>query len=367
MKKKNCSKSEISKLELAKKNYKKNKDINGYIRSSAILKYKSGMSTKKICDFMGISHKSLKRWIGRYSKDGVNGLSDSTKSGREKKLTDEQLSKIKETIEEDKERVWVARHILQLIYSLYQITFNIKYLPQLLHSIGLSFHKAVHYLVRRNEEKRKKWLEEILPEIYEKHIKEGYKIWYQDEVGFQTEGTLSYTWGKKGVKIEIKNKGRHGRVNIMGAFEVGTGAFFYKPTKSKVHATKFKRFLISLYNAYPNDRHIIIADNASFHKSKEFTAWWQSKEWLEMKFLPPYSPDFNPIEGLWKWIKKEYTHNKCWETKESLYKYLNQKLDQMALNPIDFFGVIRKESLKLIAGYNYHNISPPANILEMAA
>ena len=53
------------------------------------------------------------------------------------------------------------------------------------------------------------WIKEKLPEIYEEHIKNGWRIFYQDEVGFQTEGTLSYSWGEKGKPIPIKNKGRH--------------------------------------------------------------------------------------------------------------------------------------------------------------
>ena len=66
--------------------------------------------------------------------------------------------------------------------------------------INYSFHKAIHYIVRKNEGKRAKWLKDKLPEIYREHIEAGYRIFYQDEVGFQTEGTLSYSWAPKGEK-----------------------------------------------------------------------------------------------------------------------------------------------------------------------
>ena len=96
----------------------------------------------------------------------------------------------------------------------------------MLKKIGLSFHKAIHYLIKKSEEKRSLWIKEKLPEIYEEHITNGWRIFYQDDVGFQTEGTLSYSWGEKGKPIEIKNQGRHGRVNLMGVYEVGSGEFF---------------------------------------------------------------------------------------------------------------------------------------------
>lgn len=76
--------------------------------------------------------------------------------------------------------------------------------------IGLSFHKAVHTLIQRDNEKRKKWIQETLLELYADKVAEGWRIFFQDEVGFQTEGTLAYTWGVKGEQIEIKNYGRHG-------------------------------------------------------------------------------------------------------------------------------------------------------------
>ena len=65
------------------------------------------------------------------------------------------------------------------------------YLPQLLKKIGLSFHKAVTILIKRDNEKRRIWIQQTLPEIYQKKIKEGWRIFWQDEVGFQTEGTLA--------------------------------------------------------------------------------------------------------------------------------------------------------------------------------
>jgi len=75
--------------------------------------------------------------------------------------------------------------------------------------LGLSFHKAVHNLVKKARYKRRSFLQEQLPSIYKKQIEEGWRIFYQDEVGIQTEGTLGYTWGIQSQKIEINNYGRH--------------------------------------------------------------------------------------------------------------------------------------------------------------
>jgi len=346
---------ELKSLRKQVKEYKKIGEVNMVIRIKAIIAFLTNKPIKTIAQCFDISEKTVRRWIKEYKKNGIDGLKIKSRSGRPPKLDQEELNILKSMIQKDNERVWVARHIFNLIFVIFSVAYSVKYLPEVLKRAGLSFHKAVHYLSRRNEDKRSKWIKEKLPEIYREHIENGWRIFYQDEVGFQTEGTLAYTWAPKGEEVQVKNKGRHGRVNLMGVYEVGSGDFFYKQTFLKVTALRFKRFLCCLKKKYRTDKFIIIADNASFHKAKWFTAWWEKTQWLQLEFLPAYSPDFNPIERLWKWIKKEYTHNKCWASKESLSKHLSIKLREMILDANAYIGTMRKELLRLKAAFDYYN------------
>lgn len=346
--------SEIKELRKAIKKYKKDGNVNMVIRMKVTIAYLTGQPVDTIAQCYDISSKTVKRWITAYEDKGIENLPPESRSGRPPKLDIDKLNELRECIEKDNQRVWVARHVYNLIQTLFNVAYSIKYLPELMKKIDLSFHKAVHYLVKKDEKKRSIWIKEKLPEIYKEHIKEGWRIFYQDEVGFQTEGTLAYTWGAKGKDIVVKNKGRHGRVNLMGVFEVGSGQFFYKLTNLRVNALRFKRFLCCLKKEYRNDKFIIIADNASFHKAKWFTQWKESQNWLQIKFLPAYSPDFNPIERLWKWIKKEYTHNKCWSSKKDLHKHLEVKLKEMTTDISAYIGTMKKELLRLKAAFDYY-------------
>jgi len=101
----------------------------------------------------------------------------------------------------------------------------------------------------------------------------------------------------KGETIEIDNYGRRGRMNLIGAFELGTGQFYGVLTSFRVNAQRFRRFLCHLKREMRTDKLILICDNASFHKAKWFKQWYQQQtDWLHIEFLPGYSPDFNPIE-----------------------------------------------------------------------
>ena len=348
------NKNQIKALRKAIKQYKQSNNVEMVLRLKAIIAYLSGKPIDKIADYLDVSTRTVKRWLKRYEDGGIDSLITRPRSGRPPKLNKEALLEVRTAIESDQERVWAARHVYCLILTMFSVCYCVKYIPELLKKIGLSFHKAVHYLIKKNETKRAEWIKEKLPEIYSEHVKAGWRIFYQDEVGFQTEGTLAYSWGVMGEPIVVNNKGRHGRVNLMGVYEVGSGIFFYRMTTLRVNALKLKRFLCALKREFRDDKFIIIADNASFHKAKWFTAWWQSTEWLKLEFLPAYSPDFNPIERLWKWIKKEYTHNKCWSSKAELEKYLKKKLIEMTSDVNQYIGTMKKELLRLKAAFDYH-------------
>jgi len=352
-------KQKIKELRQLLKSHKKDKNVEMVLRLKVIIAYLADRPISKIAGYFDVSAKTTQRWISAYKSEGVDGLVVQARSGRPPKLNEEQLKEVYDNIKADQERVWSARHVFEWIVTMFSVFYSVKYLPELLRHIGLSFHKAIHYLVKRNEEKRAKWIKDKLPEIYAEYIKNGWRIFFQDEVGFQTEGTLAHSWGPIGQAIIVNNKGRHGRVNLMGVYEVGSGEFFYKFTNFRVNALRFKRFLCALKRKYRTDKIILIADNASFHKAKWFTAWWEATNWLKIEFLPAYSPDFNPIERLWKWIKKEYTHNKCWSSKAELRKYLEEKLIEMTSDVYQYIGTMNQELLRLKAACEHHKVSFP--------
>lgn len=63
-------------------------------------------------------------------------------------------------------------------------------------------------------------------------------------------------------------------------------------------------FLHQLHKANPDKKLMIILDNSSIHKSKKVRAFVKKHGWVELFFLPPYSPEYNPIERFWLWLKQ---------------------------------------------------------------
>lgn len=103
-----------------------------------------------------------------------------------------------------------------------------------------------------------------------------------------------------GVKPIGKTQWKRDTYWLYGAVEPETGEQFYLEL-SHVDQVCFKRFLTEFSTRYPNDHHVIQVDNAAFHTAKAITL----PDNVSLLFQPAYSPDTNPIERVWSWIKSK--------------------------------------------------------------
>jgi transposase len=134
--------------------------------------------------------------------------------------------------------------------------------------------------------------------------KQDIKLMFFDEGRFGLRSTTMRLWAERGKILSVKVQ--QGFKNFYGYSAVcpfdGTNFSLVLPG---VNTENFNVYLESLSN-YLNDMKIIlIMDQAGWHKSKELNI----PKNIEILYLPPYSPELNPIEKLWEWLKKECTHN----------------------------------------------------------
>ena len=118
-------------------------------------------------------------------------------------------------------------------------------------------------------------------------------------------------------------------MNVMGMICPRTGEFFAIETSHSDTET-FQAFLDEAGNTVKLERpqNILILDNASWHKKKslEFHGW-------RPKLLPPYSPDFNPIERIWNTMKANWFNNYVCKNVQQLIDRLGQAILDVINNP----------------------------------
>ena len=117
-------------------------------------------------------------------------------------------------------------------------------------------------------------------------------------------------WSLKGCQPEIYTYGGRKRQHLVGAVDPNKGDLHLAFSET-LKASQFQHYLEGLLARYPVPKKLImVLDNARAHHSKELKPFLKAnKDRLELVFLPPYSPDLNPMEWFWKLLRKMVTHN----------------------------------------------------------
>ena len=124
---------------------------------------------------------------------------------------------------------------------------------------------------------------------------------------------FGYGWIKKGKEKQIKTTASRTRINITGAINIKSRKVITE-TYDTINSVNLIKFLKKVLLHYPKSKKInIIADGAGYHKSKEIEEFIKDKS-IEIHILPPYSPNLNPIERLWKIMNEYVRNNKYYKT-----------------------------------------------------
>lgn len=135
------------------------------------------------------------------------------------------------------------------------------------------------------------------------------RVLFEDESMILDYQAISNTWFLKGQQKIIPIYGRHQGVKLIGVLDYETGDVFCVQ-EEQYTAVEFLDFVEKVIARYPNERIVMVLDNARIHHAKLIQPFLDKhKDHFEFLFLPPYSPDLNLIEGLWKWMKSTVIYN----------------------------------------------------------
>lgn len=143
-----------------------------------------------------------------------------------------------------------------------------------------------------------------------------------------------------GCQPEVPVTGQRKSVKIFGCVDVFTGRFYYR-RDTVFNAGTYLNFLEQIANKYHKGKVHYIQDNASYHKDGDVWLWFRdNRKWLEVYNLPPYSPEYNAAEPLWKYTRKVGTHNRYFESETEIIETLNRVFKSIQRNPQHIMGYL---------------------------
>lgn len=285
-------------------------------RISALLLLADQRSPASIAERLGLGRSTLYAWLRAFLVDGIASLRPRKSPGRPAKLTSSQKQRLRELVTAGPEAAgyqtgcWSSALLQDLIHREFGQLYNVHYLSELLRNLGFSYQKARFVSDHLNEQKRQEWLRETWPALVEVARRRGALLLFGDEASFAQWGSLSYTWAPRGQQPLVKTGGKRKGYKVFGLIDYFTGHLFWRGHEGRFNAESYCAFLARVLEQTTQPI-ILIQDGARYHtagKTKEFFAQHAQRLWVEQ--LPSYSPDYNPIEHLWRNIKRHNTHNR---------------------------------------------------------
>lgn len=153
---------------------------------------------------------------------------------------------------------------------------------------------------------------------------------FEDEASLSNTATLAYTWGKKGEQPRtIQPQRRRERVTLFGAVAPLTGEFVQQ-VSSRGNTSSFFSFLLKVAGAYRGQKVYLVLDNVRFHHAKRLKRVLDRySHRVELVFLPPYSPDLNPVERIWWAMRKQITHNRWMKSMDARVREFERWSDNL--------------------------------------
>jgi len=314
--------------------HEKGRTVSECQRGQALLMLHHGYDDDSIKMLVGYDKKYVFRLRKKYLEKGEPSLLDKPKKTTAL-LTRNQIQQIKKILHSCTPydfgiscEFWTTGILARLIKEQYGVVYKSKTSIRLIFKkADFTYHKPDKQYKRHDQAAVDKWKEATRP-IIEAAFKESETVVLaEDEMILTTQTTTQTIWLPRGEFPKIDVASNRKRRCIYGFLNVKNGSehsFVTRQTNGLVTCEMLEK----IANIYPDKKIIILWDNASYHKSepvKEFLT--NTKHSFHLINFPPYAPEENPQEHVWKEGRSKTTHNKFIENIDKASKkfvdYLN--------------------------------------------
>lgn len=297
-----------------------------YIRVTCILMFDNGRSSKSISEDLGISIATVYRYVGNYQAGGIENLLENHYQGYWGKLDSQQLCALRKEL---KEHVYTdAKSVSEWI----RLTFGVSYTPQgtvdLLNRIGFTYKKTTEVPCEADADQQVAFAEELAQILSTKDEKA--VVYYADGVHPTHNSRSTYAWIEKGEQLEQPTVSGRDRVNINGLLNAYDVTDVIAHDCESVNAQSTRNLYEEALARHPEASRIyIISDNARYYHNRELKEWAEGTK-IKQIFLPPYSPNLNLIERLWRFLRKKVINTGFYRTKEEFRKAIKHFFNNIA-------------------------------------
>lgn len=321
--------------------HRREKDGFPKIRLSAAKKRKEGAGIRSIARDLGIPYSTCRNWLYRMHHEGLGRRFNKKSLGRVRRLKDKVLASIKEWIDNKPDKYgfeagsWQLNMLQTMLKSQFNMVCNKRTLRRTLNRLGFSYRKSRPVPHNSADQTKCKQFTSDTHTLITELRAEGYVVLVQDECHVQVYQKPSYGWRARGGHEEAKSSFSKKTASVFGV--LGQDGYRIR-TVDACNSKTFKKFLQDMLRIYP--KIVMILDNAPYHKSKIIKEFVESHDNLKLIWLPPYTPQLNPIEMQWG-VLKRILAGRYFETVEDLRKSIASIARYRQMKPVKLMLYLR--------------------------
>jgi transposase len=312
------------------------------IRKSIIRLLGNGKKNKEIAEILDVSLRHVQNTKKQYGDGGISAIKPKTRGrrkGAKRTLTQEQEKEIQSIIVdktpeqlEFKECMWSRKNISELIRRKYGIPMPESTMGVYLARWGFSVQRPAKRAYKQDAQQVENWMESEFPGISERAKSENAEIFFGDETGLQNQATCLRGYAPIDQTPVVCAEAKHIKINMLSAVS-NRGKLRFVLYKDNMNADKLIDFMRRLVQG-SSKKVFLVLDNLRVHHAKKVAAWLEKhKDEIEVFYLPPYAPEYNPDELLNSDLKRGISKRPSPRSDKELEHNVRSHLKSVQLRP----------------------------------
>ncbi len=302
-------------------------------RAHCLILASQGVKTEELIKIFQVSYKTIYNWFNRWELEGMVGLYNKSGRGCKPRFNSEQKAKIREWAQHQPRQL---KQVAQKIKEEWEITISTKTIKRILKTLSMSWHRMRRGVGGEPNPQQYQVKQAQLEEFQRLDEPGEIDLYYLDETGFCLVPCVPYAWQNIGEYLALPSR-RSRRLNVLGILNRKNHLETYISSQS-INSDVVIACIDSFFASVDKPT-VIVVDQSSIHTSDAVLD--KIEEWLERGItifeLPPYSPQLNIIEILWRFMKYQWIEIDAYKSWESFVASIEKILKEFGKSyVIDF-------------------------------
>jgi transposase len=284
-----------------------------------------------------MSRRAVQEWVERFNRQGLEGLQDGRGGNRRETLSAEQKAEFCERIDqgsrpEDGVCTLCGIDLQHILAQEFNLLRRLSSVYALLHRLKYSCLRPRPRHHKADPQAQQQFLDQLpkqLAVVAQAHPQRRIRLYFEDESRFGQQGTMTRVWARRGSRPTAVRQTEYESLWVLGVVcpETGKAEGLLSP---RLNTDVINIFLRQFSKTLPEDEQaVVIWDGASFHASQSL----EVPENVTLLQLPAYSPELNPIENLWNYLKSHYWSNRVYADYDALEAAAVDAWERAVLDP----------------------------------